>query len=278
MLTNPYTKETFDFMPHDLCAGFEINDAVKSIYTKYKGQCEQFLTSIVTADHSLHKYYVYVWYAKATPKRYFYVGKGTGNRWKHILSDIEKFKKGKHNIRYQHYSQIQDKWGIDCDIVINDLTEYEALIYEECKKLELLKSGEILLNIEGIPSEYLLQDWNGEYATYPILQKSPFFTRYLDDIGDPFFDEVDLSYLMKTYFYPYYVDTADFNVIQAKSIITGWLMAHNAKIYKTPAAGIQSVIVQGVLRYDRYAEYRSRGIKIYSSKDIIDRITETGCS
>ena len=273
MIINPYTKKACEHDPQDLCRGIEINEEVKKLYNKYKGQCEAFLSSLFSANQKSRRYYVYVWYAKTNPKRYFYVGKGTGTRWKHILSDIEKYKKGKHNIRFQRYSLIQDKWGIDCEIVIDGLTEYEALIYEECKKLDLLKDGEVLLNIEGIPEEYLLKDWYGESAVIPELQKSPFYTRYFDDLGDPQFDEVDESHLLRTYLYPYFLNVEDKTVISEKNIIEKWLRSHNAKIYQTVSIKTQSVIVQGVLRYDRYVEYRNNGLKIYSSKDVIEFIS-----
>ena len=272
MIINPYTKEAYENIPEDLCTGMDINDEVKKMYEKHKGQCEKFLTSIYLANKVSRRYYVYVWYAKTNPKRYFYVGKGTGIRWKHILTDIRKFKNGKHNIRFQRYSQIQDKWGIDCDILINGLTEYEALIFEECQKLELLSKGEVLLNIEGIPEKYLLHDWDGESAIIPSLQKSPFFTRYFENLGDPYFDQVDEIYLLRTYFYPYFLDTLDKTVISDKAFIEQWLQLHNAKVYRTVSVKTQSIIVQGVLRYDRYVEFRDKGIKIYSSKGVIDFI------
>lgn len=273
MIINPYTKEAYDMPPVDLLDGLNVNEAVRNIYKTHKGNCERFLFFIDSADNKVRRYYVYAWYAKTDPKRYFYVGKGTGCRWRHILSDIGKYKSGKHNIRFQRYSQIQEKWGIDCEIVIEKLTEYEALIFEECKKLELLMKGEVLLNLEGIPEEYLLHDWEGESAVSPSLQKSPFFRRYLDDIGEPFFDSVDFPSLLRTYFYPYYLDTEDETVIFEKTVIEKWLQSHNAKIYRTVSPKTQSVIIQGVLRYDRYAEYRNKGIKIFSSKDVIEYIS-----
>lgn len=277
MLINPYTKEAYDFNRIDLTALIE-NENVKTIYEKHMGQCERFITSVFSADNSVRRFYVYAWFAKTEPKRYFYVGKGAGVRWKHILADIKKYKDGKHSIRFQRYSQIQEKWGIDCEILIKGLTECEALIYEECQKLEFLKNGEILLNIEGIPSEYALRDWEGERAVTPSLQKSPFFTRYLEDLGDPYFDEITLENLSRTYIYPYFVDEFNPKVIEDKIIITSWLEANGSKIYRAVSARTRSVIVQGVLRYDRYVEYRNKGIKIFSSKDVISYIKDNNTS
>ncbi|MBR3631036.1 MAG: hypothetical protein IKN55_11285 [Oscillospiraceae bacterium] len=272
MLINPYTKEAYDFSPIDLCDNRLINPKVKNLYEKHKGTCERYLTSVFSADSKIHRYYVYSWFTKAEPKRYFYVGKGAGKRWQHIISDINKYKNGKHNIRFQRYSQIEEHCGIDHEILIDGLTEYEALIYEECQKLEYLKNGEILLNIEGIPSEYALHDWEGERAATPSLQKSPFFTRYLEDLGNPYFDLVTGEDLTRTYIYPYFVDEFNPKVIEDKAIITKWLEVNGAKVYRAISTRTKSVIVQGVLRYDRYVEYRNKGMKIFSSKDVISYI------
>lgn len=276
MITNLYTKESSGFEHFDLCKGMDICDEVKSLYYRYKGRCEEFLPSISDADNEIHRYYVYAWYAKTEPKSYFYVGKGTGKRYNHILSDIDKYKKGKKNLRFQRYSEIQDKCGIDYEILLDKLTEYQALIYEECKKLEFLDNGEVLLNVEGIPDEFLPESWSMQQdASIPTLVKDPVYQKYLGDYGIPYFDEVTESGLMRTYIYPYFIEFGNITVETDKAIIIEWLKANNAKIYKTVSLKTESVIVQGNLRYDRYSEYRSKGKKIYSSKDVLDFINKS---
>ena len=272
MISNPYTKEILDFEEINLCEGIELHDKVKELYNKYKGVCEKYLPSIFEADTQKHKYYVYAWYAKAETKRYFYVGKGTGSRYNHILNDIKKHKEGKQSIRFQRYSEIQNRWGIDYEILLNGLTEYEALIYEECTKLEFLKNGEFLLCYEGIPAEYAYDEAIGERATEPNLTKSRIFERYFEDYTVPHFDEISEDDLMSVYIYPYFLDICDTTVISDKEIILNWLTDKKAKIYKTVSKRTKSVIIQGTLRYDRYAEYRKKGKKIYSSKDVINYI------
>lgn len=276
MIVDVYTNESSDFELLDLCKDMSICDEVKDLYYKYKGRCECFLPFISDADNKIRRYYVYAWYAKTEPKGYFYVGKGTGKRYNHILSDIGKYKNGKKNLRFQRYSEIQDKCGIDYEILLDKLTEYEALIYEECKKLEFLDNGEVLLNVEGIPDKYLPESWSVEQdASTPTLSKDPVYQRYLGDYGIPNFDEVTETGLMRTYIYPYFVKVDDITVKKDKEVIINWLNTHNAKIYKTVSTKTESIIIQGNLRYDRYSEYRNKGKRIYSSKDVIDFINKS---
>ncbi len=220
-------------------------------------------------------FYVYAWYAKTTPKRYFYVGKGTGKRYTHILNDIKKFRNGTRNIRFQRYCQIQDKWGIDYEILHNNLTEAEALDYEQRIKLEFLKNGEILLCIEGMPDECLPEGWYTDIkGTVPSLHKDPFFERYFDDYTIPYFDKVEREDLLKTYIYPYFVSNDNITVMNDKASILNWLNLQNAKIYKTVSVKTKSIIVQGYLMYEKYLEFRNSGKKILSSKEIIDYIRQ----
>ena len=89
---NVYTKENIDFEIIDLYDTIK-NDEVKIMYDKYRGICEKYLTHIFNADTDETRYYVYAWYAKTNPKRYFYIGKGTRTRYRHIL-DREIHKEG----------------------------------------------------------------------------------------------------------------------------------------------------------------------------------------
>ena len=115
MIVNVWTKEAFDFEMVDLSEERELREDVLVLYNKHKGNCERFLVSrIFDTDTKVRRFYVYAWFAKMTPKSYFYVGKGTGKRYDHILADIKKYKDGKNNFRFERYSKIQDKWGIDC--------------------------------------------------------------------------------------------------------------------------------------------------------------------
>lgn len=247
---------------------------VLDIYSSYSEACRENISyDIFRASRTARRYYVYAWYAKTEPKKYFYVGKGTGSRHRHIISDIKKVKEGKKkNWRFEMYAKIQEYCGIDCEILIKNLTEYEALIYEQCKKLEFLENGEVLLCVEGIPSEFDVSHLFGYRETKPVLKKNPVFARYFDDFTVPYFDDVDIESLMKTYFYPYFLEDTNIDVINDKKIIIEWLESKKAKIYRTVSTKTKSIIIQGGLEYETYCKYRQGGRKIYSSKDVISFI------
>lgn len=249
---------------------------VLDIYSRYRDTCQKYIPDdIFRASKTERRYYVYVWYTKTEPKKYFYVGKGTGSRYKHILDDIKKVKEGKNkHWRFEMYAKIQEYCGIDYKILIKNLTEYEALIYEQCKKLEFLENGEVLLCVEGIPVEFDVTNLCGYREIKPVLNKNPVFERYFDDFTVPYFDDVDAELLMKTYFYPYHLDDTNIDVINDKKIIIEWLESRKAKIYKTVSTKTTSIIIQGGLEYEIYCKHRQDNKKIYSSKDVINLITK----
>ena len=254
----------------DLCANVEVCDEVREMYYKYQGLCEPYLRTLRYADNTIHDHYVYAWFAKTTPKRYFYVGKGTRSRYNHILHKIKDHKRGNKNERFRRFSEIQEKWGIDYEIVIKGLTDYESLIYEECLKLQFIDNGEVLLDVEGVPDDSLIGNWNKENRlnNVPCIIKDRYYERYLEDNSIPSFNTITKENLLNTFFYPYGIDLSDNETICEKEYITNWLTDNNAKIYKTVSTKTRSVIIQGKLLYDRYLDYRNRGLEIYSSKDV----------
>lgn len=130
------------------------------------------------------------------------------------------------------------------------------------------------MNVEGIPYEALYADWYKGKSNHdtPIIEKEKYYERYFDDYNIPFFDSITIEDLLRTYIYPYFVDEFNETVIAEKELITKWLKENNAKIYKTVSKNTASVIVQGILKYDRYTIYRNDGKKIFSSKDVIEYI------
>lgn len=244
---------------------------VISDFERLENECLKFLSFPDSLDIENKKYYVYHWYAKTEPKRIFYVGKGTGRRYSHILSEIKKYENGKENIRWKRYKIIRDRWGIDYSLVLQQLTELEAIIYEQCQKIDLISEGHILLNVEGIPTQSLPADWNpNSYPTsYPTIYKDPFFERYLDDFSIPFFDPFIIENVTGVYIYPYGVDFSEFSVLSDIASLHALLGLHGIKIYKTLAQKASGVIVQGNLQYETYNSYRDSGKKIYNSKEVI---------
>ncbi len=274
MITDVFTKFSKDYEITDLCENVDVCEPVKQMYSKYKGRCEAFLQSVFSADKTQKNRYIYIWYAKTEPKRIFYVGKGTGSRYRHILHKIEAYKNGKKNERFKRFSQIQDRWGIDYCIVIKGLSDYEALIYEQCLKLELIDNGEVLLNLEGIPYEDVKGEISVTYKpkTEPIIVKDEYYERYFDDYSIPAFDKVTKDGLIRTHIYPYFVDETDNRIIADKELIIKWLENNKCKMYKTVSTKTKSVIVQGLLMYERYVDYRGKGISIYNAQEVLEFI------
>lgn len=59
----------------------------------FKDECNR---DIVDKKYSNERcFHIYIWYAKTTPRKIFYVGKGTSKRYKYILTDIQNYIKCK---------------------------------------------------------------------------------------------------------------------------------------------------------------------------------------
>lgn len=273
METNVFTKKS-DYY-YEVNENFIENDEVKNLYQKYKGKCENYLM-LDSADFISKSYYVYAWHTKTDPKKYFYVGKGKGSRYRHILYEIKKVENGKKNERFEHYKTIKDFCGIESEFLLKNLTEYEALIYEQCVKLDFIEKGEVLLCVEGMPDDYYIAGWyksknkSGNFS--PKILKEHFYERYLNDYNIPYFDEVEHDALLLTYFYPYFIDENNNEISKNKAIIEEWLTSNNARIYKTVSTKTASIIVQDTIMYPQYKKYRTMKKLIFSSTDVIDYI------
>lgn len=203
LIRDPWTKKVrHKNVEIDWCKNLVINPKVKFLYYKYKDECDQYL--LLTAKQYLSKkdYYVYAWFTKKEPKRYFYVGKGKKGRYRHIKSDIRKYETGKStNIRFKQYGIIEKENGIDYEILLDNLSEYEALIYEQCMKIKMIHDDEVLLNVEGIPKALLPDGWRiTEYTDYPCIEDNRFYRRYVYKTA-PYFDPINIRKLNKLYIY-----------------------------------------------------------------------------
>ena len=91
------------------------------------------------------KYYVYEWHTNNG--KIFYVGKGTGKRYEHILKEIETYESNPRKYKGKNYKILKDAYGIGHTIIMNDLTECEALIMETYYIMKYLKERQPLLNM-----------------------------------------------------------------------------------------------------------------------------------
>ena len=235
---NVHTKEIHTPVDDDYCLDSRILPAVRDLYNKNKSQCNRFINpyGLPVFNPNDRRYYVYAWHTKTDPKKYFYVGKGTRDRYKHILYEIKDFRTGKKksNSRYKWFSYLQEKYGIDCEVVLNGLSNYESIIFEQALKTQFSKDGEALLNVEGIPFDQLPDGWQDRHAEKrPLIENSYLYRRYYDYADIPSFDTVKMDCLSKVYFYPY-GSGRDEDVEIEETLIKGWLIDTSGKLYIHP--------------------------------------------
>lgn len=91
--------------------------------------------------------YIYAWFTKSQPKKYFYVGKGKKDRYKHILFDITAVENNPKKYKGKSYKILKDNIGIDYEFLYKDLTDKEAEILEAYTMVEMYKKRQPLLNV-----------------------------------------------------------------------------------------------------------------------------------
>lgn len=272
---NVHTKEVYTPIDCDYCADVRILPAVRDLYKKYKLQCNRFINpyGLPAFDPNDRRYYVYAWHTNTEPKKYFYVGKGTRERYKHILYEIKDYQTGKkkNNSRYKWFSYLQGKYGIDCEIVLNGLSNYESIIYEQALKTQFSNDGEALLNVEGIPSDRLPDGWQDRHVErYPVIENSYLYRRYYDYEDIPSFDTVNIDCLSKMFFYLYGFGR-DKDVEIEETLIKQWLIDTSGKLYSSGTTkGVDSIIVFRYLSEERYRAFKELGKQIYSSADVVE--------
>lgn len=119
---------------------------VEKLYIENKEALDMFGFEPETLDDEKRDSYVYGWFTKTEPKKYFYIGKGKKDRYKHILDEIDALK-DKRKCKGKKYKILQDRLGIDYEFLYNDLTQREAAILESYIMLDYFNKKEPLLNI-----------------------------------------------------------------------------------------------------------------------------------
>lgn len=252
-------------MNTNISRDIELHPQIEKLYQEYKEEM-QFWHPNANHNPTDKRFYVYIWFT-VKDKKIFYVGKGIGNRVKHILKEIEQHEKAP-NKHYKgaRYKQIKDRWGIDYKILIDGITDYEAEIYEYCLMREYTAQGEVLLNFVDMPVDETVLD--GEFE--PIIYKDKFYERYLCDVTTPVFDTVEIDTLSETYFYKCGIYTQ--NVVscnRAQDIIMQWLKLANGRVYKTLSKSVKSVIVMGIIDYELFLNWKRKKLKIYNAKEVV---------
>ena len=216
------------------------------------------------------RFYVYAWFTKGNEKKVFYVGKGTGNRGKHILTEIRQDEENTGKYKGQRYKELQDKFGIDYEILIDGVTEYEAEIYEYCMMREYTKQGEILLNFVDMPLDYEeLKDTNTDL--HPEIEVDKYYRRYLGYNETPQFDKINIDNLLRAYIYGNW-QTNTKECIAEKEKIKQWIQAAGGRVYASIGKRTKCIIVQGKYSLENFVDSDESNREIYSAWDVLEFI------
>ena len=156
-----------------------------------------------------------------------------------------------------------EKKGLAKRKLIDDLTEFQSVVYSSSYKKECTKRGEVLLNYDLDRSTNNLHDEivqsNGRSFIYKDLFLKHYFEKEYFQKNE--FDEVTYDSLKCTYF-----------LQNQKREIVEWLREKNARIMRTVSKTVNSVIVSPYITYYDYVKYHIQNIRVLSENDVLDYI------
>ena len=120
---------------------------IEEIYNHNKWELDMFGYDPMSCDDTKKDSYIYAWFTKNSAKKYFYVGKGKKDRYRHILWDIRAVENNSKKYKGRKYKVLKDNIGIDCEFLYINLTEREAVILEAYTMIEMYKNKQPLLNV-----------------------------------------------------------------------------------------------------------------------------------
>ncbi len=242
----------------------QLNPIVKDAYLEYKENSKEFdCMPYLEENGDDRRFYVYEWYTK-NPRMVFYVGRGTGKRYHHIISDMERS-------RGDDYKALQDKYGIEHRIVLDGLTDQEATIYETYLIWKREQEGEVLIQFVFAESYWAGHDTEREKienGIRPNIWIPPVIKRYFPErISElPEYDEIDENAIRNAYLTQTHTDNA-------KQIIK-MIESRGGRVFKSAAKKATCVIDFLVTDYDKYLLYREKGYRIYHFLDVIKFFNE----
>lgn len=124
-----------------------MQEFIQKIYSEYEDDLDMFGFNPNECDDIETKSYVYAWYVTSDIKRYFYIGKGKNDRYKHILKEIATFEKNPRKYKGKKYKMLKDKFGIEYEFLYTNITEKEATILESYEIMIKMKEKHPLLNV-----------------------------------------------------------------------------------------------------------------------------------
>lgn len=248
----------------------DLRDDVKCAYEKYADRISRGTLMMLSPPGGERKYYVYEWFTRDSGK-VFYVGKGTGRRYRHILYDMKR-------PRGAEYKELQDTFGIDYRFLAKDLTSREAEIYELCMVIERADAGEVLLQFANNPGVATYWDKVEKIksacisrAFTPQILVSDYRRRYLG-VEPPAYDRFDMSRLHVTLRASFSQSSAE--TIQEMGKLRELISAAGGRAYATVAKGTQAIVEFDCMDYDKYVQYKSAGLMVYHAFDVMRRMRE----
>ena len=243
----------------------EIRDDVFAMYQKYKDRIHLGTLMMLPPSGGDPKFYVYEWLT-ADSKKVFYVGKGTGRRYKHILSDMDRD-------RGKEYAELQDAFGIEHRFVAECLTDFEACLYELCLIIQRTDEGEILLQSANNPA--ILKYWDdilqmrqlcAARIFEPKIYVDAYHKRYWN-VQQPEFDHADKSALKKVHLSASFSGDSEKTKLEM-DILKNQIELSGGIVYKTLAKSVKTIIEFDCLDYRKYKKYKSMGLNVFHAYDV----------
>lgn len=122
-----------------------MREDIKKIYLADRWTYDSVFGFVFNELDENRKYYVYEWHTNNG--HIFYIGKGTGKRYNHILKEIEVYENDPRKYKGRNYKILKDTYGIDYSLLMSELTECEALIMENYYIIKQLSERKPLLNL-----------------------------------------------------------------------------------------------------------------------------------
>lgn len=218
------------------------------------------------------RYYVYEWFIKET-NQVFYVGKGTGKRYKEEKNGL--------------FSIVRNAFETDVRFVKENLNEYEALTLEEEIIQNRTKEGHILTNIitPGVAGALALSE-PYEYFKTPSIWVTKVH-KYYFNVPDYQFDDINFNNLLYTHFYTqsegglqelYCRDTnaslkkLETTLKKFKLEISNYIESNGGKVYKSKAKNAKSLIFIDTIDHISYLRHKDNGYDIYHLIDVLNFI------
>ena len=242
-----------------------IRDDVDSLFQKYKDRISRGTLMTLSPPGGDADYYVYEWFTKSSGK-VFYVGKGTGRRFRHILTDMGRD-------RGAEYKELQDAFGIDYRFVVEGLTSLEAELYELCLILQRTDAGEVLLQSANNPQvDAYFESLDRKKSLCisrqfePEILVSEYRKRYFN-VLPPSYDPVDPKRLNVTFRAKFSESTEATQHEMAH--IRGLISNAGGKVFSTIAKKTTAIIEFDMIDYETFLKLKSSGLLVYHAFDVV---------